>query len=404
MRFKSARSSQGVFSARTVPASSRLRSWLVAAGAAGALASAPAFATITANSDNGGINVTLNSVPSVVYAAASNIGDALLANSQPSPAPTPSFFIDTSDASFSYKAIYPHADLASLNGADDHSSNPNLRGTNMVMFDITSTATSVTVSAGQQLALQVLLYPTGGGTTGAVPVPIAWVGSTNDQGSDCVVNSNAQCQLETTSNNSYGNLAYAVNYTAGSTIRIGLYPEDMCYAFYQTGTAGSGCNPSSPTAGNYGPQVYQTGSTPPAGITAGPQQMKLQFVITAISTTQAANTVPTSPIDSLNFDLVFSADDPGQVTCSLGNPSTVYTPGDLSITLTTSSFGGSTSLGSLDAPFQELIVLADKVPTSSTSPTTLDLTQTLGDNIVQRVPLGPGRIDPRLLKHHQWQR
>jgi len=291
-------------------------------------------------------------------------------------------FMDSADPNFAFNFINPNIYVSQ--GSDNRG---NLRATNLMVFNVRSDLTTLTVPStnlGPVLVVQVapLGYTSSVTSTSFVPGPIAW-----QNGVDCPGNSNCYQTNAGVSGFNGQTYYYAIPYIAQSTVQVGIYAEDLCLSAKSntnagiTDPTGLGCNINGGTPGNYGPIVMSAGA---------PTTMVVQFAITTLTSNSVQGMAVTPPLDFENIALSFQADPPGKVACPAKLSST-YTPSDSSIVVNSDGFGLNANNGAThsnnDAPAQTLLVLGNDsrpLPGSITSP--------LGFDIAARVPLGGAQI------------
>ncbi|MCM2277087.1 MAG: hypothetical protein NDJ89_03340 [Oligoflexia bacterium] len=282
------------------------------------------------------------------------------------------FFLDSSDGSVPASPL----DLTQIHDSDPGHSH-------LMRFKINSNKV-VTPGAGE---IAVLFVTTTGNVTtspAARLVPIATVGSTDES---CA--NTSQCLGETTL--SVGStFRFAVRYSQNADIYIGIYPRDVCRAYYadaagslvtgQTtypiGTGGGsadGCTVSS------GPAVI------PDLMTASTSRpMQLSFWIGTMTEANYASlpALPTGTADAV-LSIHFPTR-PTAMSCPASPMTDVYFPGDSSILLNATAFANVNS--SAFPPRTHLIVNANK---GSDPP--LDLTYG-SSAIVQKVGFGGAEL------------
>ncbi|OFZ53469.1 MAG: hypothetical protein A2428_02790 [Bdellovibrionales bacterium RIFOXYC1_FULL_54_43] len=228
-------------------------------------------------------------------------------------------------------------------------------GGDLFFFDISSTV------AKGQTGKSLLLTITQSGVSGAPvgTVPIITYGTGN------ALCSEAQCQDQKGTFNQW----FAVRYTEGTTLRIGLRPADIC----ANNTSFQGCTGAVVTA----PVPYTSGAA--QGSTTS---MPLTFSF-AIGETTGPPTA--AALDTASVTLVFQADGP-TLTCPAVHDD-LYFPGDGQIFLNTAAFSMGTAnapgLASSRAPANALIVVGSLGGTPTTA-----LGGFTSNPIVQRVAIG----------------
>ena len=205
--------------------------------------------------------------------------------------------------------------------------------TNMITFDVRSTTAS-----GTNLGLVIQIRA---GTGSEQLVPIARAG-----GVDC----NATSVCETAGVDTAGipsSHRFIAKYTAGSTLRVGIYPRDLCadYQILSGGTPANGCVDGGASGGIV--EVLGSGTAL--------QHMPITFKIVPMSTTVDAAPTLTSASDSISFLLGFQTEGP-TLTCDLFNTA-LYFPGDSQILLDTSLFS-LTPAGTNRAPGTHVVMVA----------------------------------------------
>ncbi|OFZ19663.1 MAG: hypothetical protein A2X94_16525 [Bdellovibrionales bacterium GWB1_55_8] len=229
---------------------------------------------------------------------------------------------------------------------------------NRLLFDVVSTGAK---SDGKQLLLTISID----GNSDAKAIPISSVGDGN------VACDSNLCQDEKAIAGFSGTRFYAVKYTPGTRLRVGIYPAEACLSYdveFGTATGCSGSNVEAPAAapGGEATELLLTFSFATADTPTGP----------ATGTAQ-------EPTD---VTLHFQVDRPKFVCADLSN---VYFPGDGEIALQTDGFGIVTENASAlsgRAPATTLLVLGN----DGAAP---DLTSTFatGNKILARLPLGGER-------------
>jgi len=207
---------------------------------------------------------------------------------------------------------------------------------NMVLLDITST-TKFTPTTGQGVYLYLSITPNAQSTP--VPIPIAAAGLSGGVPPNCAGGGNSLCAnpagfFDGTPGNGSQPLYMMVNYTSGQTIRVGVYPLDICYypdLIYAnnvspSGTAfGQGCAYNAP---NY--SVINPGAggdvTSALNLTAN-----IYLANTTATLSQSAPSTWVYPLasggtnDTGNFTLSFSQQAP---TLSCNSLQNAYFPSD----------------------------------------------------------------------------
>ncbi len=225
----------------------------------------------------------------------------------------------------------------------------------------------------------VIMAQTSPATTPARPIPIAAI-----NGVSCSANGNGICigqnQIPSPStgtapagNNQ--NLYYAVSYpTPQATVRVGIYPSDICAAYAASGGgAAQGC-----VAGDAQTSIL---TAPQAGT---PTTMQVSFSLVNspnLNPTTMPSTTPTLDSMTTPVTLSFGVDSP-VFACT--DPNTLasqgYTPGDTQIYLNTTLFG----LSSTSTPASSLIVVGNV----GTAPNTQSLGFLQNTLVAQSIPLG----------------
>jgi len=197
---------------------------------------------------------------------------------------------------------------------------------NMLLFDVKSTQT-FTVTDPQKLVITI--YTTMK-STGESPkaIPIAWAG-------DGICADQVNCQYKS----AFGgkDYLYSARYTQGSTLRIGIYPQDICRVIYgATGKIPNGCDDD----GEYTAPVTGTATVSYLTFYAG------------VATDGASLGLNSGTVDSLALNISSQASIPAAKCDSMDK---AYFPGDGEIALSPSAFGSTVSAGS--APVTHLVVL-----------------------------------------------
>ena len=212
----------------------------------------------------------------------------------------------------------------------------NTSRSNMLLFDVV-TDKSISVTSGQYLVLTVYAKLTDSSST-LKAVPIAAAGITSDIPDQCSDQDN--CQAEVVS----GRL-FSVRYTSKTTLRIGVYPKDICTYVHAQATSyyAYGCNSSTlvdfdlPTAGE-------------------PTTFPLKFVISGAPDRNSIGANESSSAkDEESIDLHFQVDAPSY---GCGDLSESYFPGDQEILFypkVVSASGGSGA-----ASVNQLLIVAEK--------------------------------------------
>jgi hypothetical protein len=266
----------------------------------------------------------------------SNVAPGNTAYYTAQPFGTSGAFIDSSDPGV------PATIDVSKTQDTDYSGNPNV-----VVFNVASTV-AVPVTPGTGTAQQAVIAVYAAGPAGTKVVPIAYV---NPGITGSVTACDTTRCLGAQTNNVVNGITFfeAMNYTAQTTVQIGLYPGDICRFYYITNArqAATGCN---------GPNADTTGTLPPITLT---------FTVTTVGSTDASNAASAPPAsyvtgkDDLQFSVGFRSTAPNLICPT--DMSNLYFPGDGKITLqNTAAFGISNGISTANPglpPASTLIVV-----------------------------------------------
>ncbi len=234
----------------------------------------------------------------------------------------------------------------------------------MLVFDVVSDKTSFTTTTDQILVLTIAIGPASG-SAAAKYLPIASV-----NGTDCV---DPNCHIAGITQAGH---YFATNYVKGATLRIGIYPRDICNDYLaQAQTTAAGCATD--------PGLTSEQTVVPTAAPATLPIMPLTFAINVLSNSTGALTGTAQ--DSSSVSLRYQIDSP-KLNCPDLSTREIYSPGDKAITLDTSGFGMGTDLGSFvvdRAPATTLIAVGNdsKDPDVSSSYIT-------GNSVLTRIPFG----------------
>lgn len=202
---------------------------------------------------------------------------------------------------------------------------------NMIEINLSSSLTNWNTTGGQQVVVWVQALSSSGAPSPARPAPIAAV-----NGVICGTNGNCGAP---NNNMTYQTIAgyplspsglnpyYAANFypTTNATLRIGLFPQDICNAYFKNGGGdAAGCT---------------NGSISPVA-TGAPVTMQLNFYV---STAWTAGTPTATSLDSITqpLTLSFTVDTPTLACTAATTSSTNWYPGDGQIMMNASVFGGA---------------------------------------------------------------
>lgn len=229
---------------------------------------------------------------------------------------------------------------------------------NIIWLDIKSDKAATT---GYSPKLKIKVAKDSGASVdgGTQDVPIAYA-----NGEYCNNGSNQSYCTDYSS--TYG-FNFSVNYAQGSTIRIGIYPKDICtnYELYSNnnsaaGSYASGCDTTYHTVSNPGSGYYKT-------------MLLTAYVDLGNGTT-----------DTMSFSLRFYFDAATTAYSCAVTPASIYFPGDSMLILDTSNF--STVSSSYAAPMAAVLGVANRMPTA----VTLGSTYASSNSIVNILGIGSG--------------
>lgn len=232
--------------------------------------------------------------------------------------------------------------------------------TDMIFFDISSTKTDFSLTGSQHLLLMVFAEVEGQSTYAHVPIG-AIGASPSYTGCD-----STRCA---SSNSGFFTSTY---YTQGTTMRVGIYPYDLCqYGILKDARTPKGC------------QLSPVGVDAP-GVSEA-TAMRLRFVIAPGDPAAIPDlTLPDQTVEKATQEIRFQIDSTA-FSCSGRDLQYFYVPGDKSILVNTDLIAApSTGL----APYKYLVVLGNESG-SSASVSTTQSTYT-SNGIVSRLPIYSG--------------
>lgn len=238
----------------------------------------------------------------------------------------------------------------------------------MILLDIKST-TNFTVGSGQALILKIMANESN--TDDPHAIPIAAAGITTGVPADCS-GSNIYCNV-LGPNSKY----WMVSYPEQQTIRIGVYPRDICfYADWVENNGGSGSGFAQGCEDNI--TVISGAETSAAlPITADIYVADTTAALIDVATVYAAATGGSEETSekTLNFQKA-----PPTYTCP-SSMNTIYFPGDGGINLSGSQFSATRATGG--APVNSILVVANKGSAALTGSGTY-----LSNSLVRTAPIG----------------
>ena len=223
---------------------------------------------------------------------------------------------------------------------------------NMLLFDISSDTLT-----GSNLVIVIKATQTSSSTQNFIP--IISVG-----GNDC---SDANCKTQSIGGVNFSPYFYAANYTQKTTLRIGIYPLDIC--------ANVGAQSGNPVA---------LGCTVGLVSTTFPVQFKLTFSAGVLSTATPPDLGSTPTAETTDRTLNFQSGAPPS-PCSSLDLTNLYFPGDGEIKFNAGDFPTATTSG--NAPVDTVLV-SGKESATPTGLTTLDFIST--NDISARLPISKG--------------
>jgi len=236
----------------------------------------------------------------------------------------------------------------------DYSSDSSTRS-DILLFDVTS-STTFSPTGDQKIVITVTgtFTISGTSTEKVLPIIVAGTPSGTSAPSDCVDGSTCQGTVTGNSGTDYRSSAI---YTNGSTIRIGLYPKDMCDA---ANASSEGC----------------TNSTTPTIPTTTATTFSLKFYVSLAADSSSTGDV-TSSSESESISITFN-NQPATYSCPSSTISEIYFPGDNEILVNTESISKTVNSGG--APMDSLLVFAEKTDNGS-----LDTNTFYNNSIASRV-------------------
>ncbi len=255
--------------------------------------------------------------PPTPYAITS-AGTIYYAGERSSHNPTPdSSFVDEGDG-------FHFFDLDAQQGADTGSAN-------IVYLDVSSSKTFGTLAANENIVVTVVV-------NNSVAVPIAYASEACSSG--------ARCQSNVSTSSPAGTYSLAVRYdhTNKETLRIGLYPQDICAYAAQVGATVTGC------AGGALDTAPNTRS------------LAVTIYISKEQTDGGTGTVSSSE-ENKQITLQFQQSAP-TLSC-IADLSVAYSPGDSEIFFSPGSF--TSAADQYGAPLSKLIFLAKEGGTNPTN-------------------------------------